>query len=211
MPKPMLNRPQTQTNSDNILSATYAPPKKQAKTIDKVALDRMLRQPRSKRYMDAMTKLDAGGHTHNENQVREIIDAIKAEFPEVEITGVLLGFVSKCYLGTPYEVHTLDMTGITRQVRLSPEDLKKPELLPSVATTALLRFMLTAAAVSVQTALFPLFPVKYKKTVTPDRFFFSIAMQQIVDNDFLKKILNLFLKYAFIKRGTPRNQSYQEG
>lgn len=111
MPKPMLNRPQTQTNSDNILSATYAPPKKQAKTIDKVALDRMLRQPRSKRYMDAMTKLDAGGHTHNENQVREIIDAIKAEFPEVEITGVLLGFVSKCYLGTPYEVHTLDMTG----------------------------------------------------------------------------------------------------
>ena len=33
------------------------------------------------------------------------------EFPEVELSGVLLGFVSICYLGKPYEVHTLDMSG----------------------------------------------------------------------------------------------------
>ena len=110
MPKPMINRTNA-GRTDNILSATYEAPKKKAETIDKVALDRMLRQPRSKQYMDAMTKLDAGGHTHNEHQVNEIIDAIKAEFPEVELTGVLLGYVSKCYLGAPYEVHTMDMTG----------------------------------------------------------------------------------------------------
>ena len=40
-----------------------------------------------------------------------IIDAIRKEFPEVEISGMLLGYVSICYLGKPYEVHTLDMTG----------------------------------------------------------------------------------------------------
>ena len=111
MPKPMINRTGSANRSDNVLSASYEAPKKKAQTIDKVTLDRMLRQPRSKQYMDAMTKLDAGGHTHNQNQVNDIIDAIRNEFPEVEITGVLLGFVSKCYLGAPYEVHTLDMTG----------------------------------------------------------------------------------------------------
>ena len=61
--------------------------------------------------MEALHKLDAGGHTHNQQLVNEIIDAIRNEFPEVELQGVLLGYVSICYLGKPYEVHTLDMGG----------------------------------------------------------------------------------------------------
>ena len=73
--------------------------------------DRLLRRKRSKAYMDAMHKLDAGGHVHNQSKVNEIIDAILNEFPEVEISSVLLGFVSICYLGAPYEVHTLDLSG----------------------------------------------------------------------------------------------------
>lgn len=79
--------------------------------MDKMKLDRLLRKTRSKEYMEALHKLDAGGHVHNQQKVNEIIDTIKNEFPEVEISGVLLGFVSICYLGKPYEVHTLDMTG----------------------------------------------------------------------------------------------------
>ena len=79
--------------------------------MDKMKLDRLLRKTRSKEYMEALHKLDAGGHVHNQQKVNEIIDTIKNEFPEVEISGVLLGFVSICYLGNPYEVHTLDMTG----------------------------------------------------------------------------------------------------
>lgn len=112
MPKPMLRQPQTQTQSGGILSATYQQPQKQqTQQIDKMKLDRLLRKKRSKEYMDALHRLDAGGHVHNQNKVNEIIDAIRNEFPEVELSGVLLGYVSLCYLGVPYEVHTLDMSG----------------------------------------------------------------------------------------------------
>lgn len=112
MPKPMLRQPQTQTQSGSILSATQKQEsKQQTQQMDKMKLDRLLRKTRSKEYMDTLHRLDAGGHTHNQHKVNEIIDAIRNEFPEVEISGILLGFVSICYLGKPYEVHTLDMTG----------------------------------------------------------------------------------------------------
>lgn len=70
-----------------------------------------MRKTRSKEYIDALHKLDAGGHVHNQNKVNDIINTIRNEFPEIEISGILLGYVSICYLGKPYEVHTLDMTG----------------------------------------------------------------------------------------------------
>lgn len=111
MPRPMLKPQQTQTQSGSLLSA--APRQQQAQTtqMDKMKLDRLLRQPRSKAYMDALHRLDAGGHVHNQEKVNSIINTIKNEFPEVELQGVLLGYVSLCYLGKPYEVHTLDMGG----------------------------------------------------------------------------------------------------
>lgn len=112
MPRPMLKQPQFQNSSDSLLSATQNQAQKtQAQAMDKMKLDRLLRKPRSKQYMDALHKLDAGGHTHNQAKVNEIINTIKNEFPEVELNGILLGYVSICYLGKPYEVHTLDMTG----------------------------------------------------------------------------------------------------
>lgn len=112
MPKPILRKPDQQVRTNNILSAVSQEnqqQKQQAQQISKMKLDRLLRRPRSKAYMEAMHKLDAGGHVHNQNKVNEIIDAIKNEFPEVEISGILLGCVALCYLGKPYEVHTLDM------------------------------------------------------------------------------------------------------
>lgn len=112
MPKIMLRQHQVQTQSSEILSATQNQQQKQeAQQMDKMKLDRLLRKPRSKRYMDVLHKLDAGGHTHNHDKVNEIIGAIRDEFPEIEISGILLGYVSICYLGKPYEVHTLDVTG----------------------------------------------------------------------------------------------------
>lgn len=112
MPKPMLNRPQTQTKSDSILSTKQQRvSNQQTKQMSKMEMDRLLRKTRSKEYMEAMHKLDAGGHVHNQAKVNEIIDVIRQEFPEVQLAGVLLGFVSICYLGRPYEVHVLDITG----------------------------------------------------------------------------------------------------
>lgn len=112
MPKPMLNRPQTQTKTESILSTTQQrKSNQQTKQMSKMEMDRLLRKTRSKEYMDAMHKLDAGGHVHNQAKVNEIIDVIRQEFPEVQLAGILLGFVSICYLGRPYEVHVLDITG----------------------------------------------------------------------------------------------------
>ena len=111
MPKPMLQRPQTQTKSESVLTTKPKAQSGQTKLMDKMMLDRLLRSPRSKEYMEAMRKLDAGGHTHNQHKVEELLDVIRNEFPEVEIASIMLGVVSICYLGAPYEVHTLDITG----------------------------------------------------------------------------------------------------
>jgi len=111
MPKPLL-KPQTQTQTDSMLSLTQSRAAKQeTDQVDKLKLDRLLRKSRSKKYMNAITHLDAGGHTNNKQLTSEIIDAIRQEFPEVELAGVMLGIVSKCYLGENYEVHTLDLSG----------------------------------------------------------------------------------------------------
>ncbi len=112
MPKPLLRQPQTQTHSNTILSATQNKQQiQQSQQMDKMKMDRLLRKTRSKEYMEAMHKLDVGGHVHNQHKVNEIIDAIRNEFPDLEISGIMLGIVSICYLGKPYEVHTLDITG----------------------------------------------------------------------------------------------------
>lgn len=114
MPRPILkNESQSQTRFHNMLSATQTAGRNDIgnKNIDKMKLDRMLREKRSKKYIDAMKKLDAGGHAHNQDEINSIIETIQQEFPEVEIKGILKGIVAKCYLGEPYEVHTLSIVG----------------------------------------------------------------------------------------------------
>lgn len=111
MPRPMLRMPQVQTNS--ILSTTYnnQHQKKQQQQMDKMKMDKLLRKSRSKEYMEAIHNLDAGGHVYNQKKINDIINTIKGEFPDIELEGVLLGYVAICYLGKPYEVHTLDIAG----------------------------------------------------------------------------------------------------
>ena len=112
MPKPMLRQTQTQIQTNTILSAgPNMQQKQQTQQVDKMRMDRLLRRPRSRQYLGALHKLDAGGHTHNQDMVNEIMQMIQNEFPEIELGGMLIGYVAICYLGKPYEVHTLDMTG----------------------------------------------------------------------------------------------------
>lgn len=111
MPKPMLRQPQAQTQNTILSAAKSQEQQRQAQQMDKMKLDRLLRKARSKEYMQALHKLDAGGHVHNQQKVNEIINTIRNEFPDLEISGIMLGIVSICYLGKPYEVHTLDITG----------------------------------------------------------------------------------------------------
>lgn len=124
MPRPILMNPQkSQVQTGSILEINHKVQKKQNLQMNKMQMDRLLRKKRSKEYMNAIKSLDAGGHVHNQNKVNEIINSIKDEFPEVEIAGILLGIVSLCYLGRPYEVHTLDIAGSIIQHYKSGERL----------------------------------------------------------------------------------------
>ena len=127
MPRPLLNKQNAKIEKRDLLSLSSENRNKtQAiNQMDKFQIDRLLRKPRSKEYMEALHKLDAGGHVQNQNQVNEIINTIKSEFPELEISSILLGYVSICYLGKPYEVHTLTMMGGII------EHYKKGQILPN--------------------------------------------------------------------------------
>ena len=75
------------------------------------AIEVRLRQRRSAAYIEAIRKLDAGGHVCSRHEVDALLDAIRNELPEITIDRLPVGLVSKCYLGAPYEVHTLERVG----------------------------------------------------------------------------------------------------
>ncbi|MDG9969433.1 hypothetical protein N7638_15435 [Achromobacter mucicolens] len=79
--------------------------------LSPLALQARLRKKRSSAYVEAMTRLDAGGHVHGKAATEALMEAIRAEFPDVQIDAWPLGIIAKCFLGAPYEVHTLDATG----------------------------------------------------------------------------------------------------
>lgn len=74
-----------------------------------LALDKRLRQKRSPSYVNSLTKLDAGGVMCSNAQIDELKQAIQNEFPDLNPYQYPIGIIAKCYLGNPYEVHTLDI------------------------------------------------------------------------------------------------------
>ena len=127
MPKIMLrNTTETKSETNNTLSLTK-PVEKTKTTVNPITLQRILRKKRSQKYMKAMKSLDAGGHVHNQEKINELINTIREEFPEVELIdkGMLIGILAKCYLGFPYEVHTLNFT-----LSSIIEHYKRGEMLP---------------------------------------------------------------------------------
>jgi hypothetical protein len=69
----------------------------------------VLAQPRSGRYTAALRRLDASAKL-TPVETAALIDDIFHEFHE-RWASVPLGIVSCCYLGSPFEVHTLDADG----------------------------------------------------------------------------------------------------
>lgn len=129
-------------------------------TLSGAALQSRLRQKRSQTYIDAITQLDAGGHVNSLAATQALIDAIRQELPEVQVDALPFGIVSRCYLGAPYEVHTLDCTGsIIQHYKTSealPSFLEKARSLalhPSYAFIEVYASRLIAVSASGQTAL----------------------------------------------------------
>lgn len=115
MPRPKLISPEQQrqqTHCETSLLLNGGKTKQKSKSrLTQMQLERILNSRRSKEYVEAMKRLDAGGHMHNQRQVEELVKLIQEELPEIEIEMGPIGIVAKCYLGAPYEVHTLDVNG----------------------------------------------------------------------------------------------------
>ena len=74
-----------------------------------IASDRDLLKKRSTKYVKLMTSLDHGTLTKTHG-FAELIEKVREEFGELGINEYPVGVVSKCFLGSPYEVHTLDLS-----------------------------------------------------------------------------------------------------
>ena len=100
----------TQKKAESKKAGTAAPAASAQKKPETSKLGRLLKQPRSEYYMEAMEKLDQSSHGDTQI-IEDIKKEIEHEFEGESIEGVYLGTISKCYLGPPYEVHTLDTEG----------------------------------------------------------------------------------------------------
>lgn len=67
-------------------------------------------QKRSRRYMDALTKIDSIT-TADGNEMHDLLHIVQEEFNATDHSDLPLGIVAKCFLGHPHEIHTLDLIG----------------------------------------------------------------------------------------------------
>lgn len=104
MPRPIIT-----DNRKNAVKITVDP--RQTEKIGSASQARLLNKKRSARYLAAIAGLDAGGHIATEMTREAIIAAIRDELPELVIEEFPAGIVARCYLGDPYEVHTLSLSG----------------------------------------------------------------------------------------------------
>lgn len=71
--------------------------------------ERDLMRTRSRRYVSFLNGLDHKTLTSTQGW-NELMDLLQEEFGTAELSSLPLGFVSKCFLGHPYEVHILDLS-----------------------------------------------------------------------------------------------------
>lgn len=126
-----------------------------------VDLTSLLRKQRSRQYLEAVAALDAGTHLHDPAAFQAVQQALRQEFPEVELEQFpLLGIVARCNLGRPFEVHTLDLNGqIVRHykgIELLPPQLERARSLalhPAYAFVEVYTDRLVAVGLNGDTAL----------------------------------------------------------
>lgn len=108
MPRPILSGNMVE---DNKLELNVEKTINTKFNMDKTILEKRLRNKRSSEYMEAIKKLDIGGCEQCRKQFDDCVEAIKNEFKDIPENNLLVGLIAKCYLGQPYDVHTLDMSG----------------------------------------------------------------------------------------------------
>jgi hypothetical protein len=95
--------------------------------------DREIFSKRSAKYVQLFTSIDTKS-SMSVQRWNELIQHVYEEFGTAELASLPLGIVSRCYLGHPYEVHILDLSGsqIIKHFKLSeamPFDFEKARAL----------------------------------------------------------------------------------
>ncbi|MEX2593848.1 MAG: hypothetical protein WD426_13825 [Anditalea sp.] len=72
--------------------------------------EREVLKKRSKKYLDLIAGLDHKTLTETKG-MEGLMKSLQEEIGTAELSALPLGIVSKCFLGHPYEVHTLDLSG----------------------------------------------------------------------------------------------------
>lgn len=106
MPRPLLDTQQKSSQQMNLKTEISIKSK-----LNPLQLERRLRERRSRKYVEMIKQLDACGCQMDQSKYQEFINAVNDEFPDIELEDQLVGIVAKCYLGNPYDVHTLDLMG----------------------------------------------------------------------------------------------------
>lgn len=127
MPKPIFSDPKNQTRSDAVsrLSAELRQEQKQERRFETDNILRILRRRRSKEYIQTVIKLDAGSAHICQDDIEEMLQVIRNEFPETEISNHLCGMMAICKLPGDFDVHTLDVSG-ERIIHYSPRAFESP-------------------------------------------------------------------------------------
>jgi len=68
----------------------------------------VLKKKRSKKYLDLFISMDHG-KLNSTGGMEELMKVIEEEFGTAGLQSLPLAIIAKCYLGAPYEVHTLDL------------------------------------------------------------------------------------------------------
>ncbi|MCI9628923.1 MAG: hypothetical protein HFJ64_06875 [Eggerthellaceae bacterium] len=77
---------------------------------DKMLLHRALKKKRSMNYMNQLQVLDSGGQLLDPVALEQLLQEIQVNLGALDTNlGIPVGIISKCYLGDPYEVHSLDV------------------------------------------------------------------------------------------------------
>src|SRR5947209_20377124 len=104
-----MRRPILGTNTGKEISINPSEPLRPINpSLQGPRLKQRLREKRSKVYLDALTRMDAGTHHADRGALDSLVAAISNEFPELGIEQRPIGIVSQCYLGAPFEVHICD-------------------------------------------------------------------------------------------------------
>lgn len=104
MPKPIFLEKEKQSIVDTNFMEV-----KSKMVLEPIVLDKLLRKKRSSEYLELVGKLDTVVHGVGVEEFNKFVSKIREEFPEIPVQEQLLAIVGKCYLGEPYEIHTLSI------------------------------------------------------------------------------------------------------